>query len=270
MIFIDVIIKLNCLVLLIYNATKHNETPDMKSLKATVLALSTLSLAHFAHADMIGVYGSVDYWHLQGDYNEAGTGSALNDQNKLDWEDKGQVQAAISIEHPVPLIPNARIRHVGIEAQTEQKQVLSNASMYETNLDNTDLILYYEILDNIVSVDLGVAAKRIDGDITYLDTLNVKDKLKISETAAMVYGSVGAKLPFTGLSAKAEVLATSYGDIEISDVSAEIKYDFIDNILIDVGAKAGYRYLDMKLDDQENIDTHFTFHGPYVGLEVHF
>lgn len=242
----------------------------MKLFKAAALAISSFSLAHFAHADMLGVYASADYWNLQGDYNEARTGNALNDDQKLKWDDKGQAQIALSFEHPVPLIPNARIRYVGIEAESEQKRALTDNAVYETNLDNTDFILYYEILDNIVSVDLGVAAKRLDGDITYLSAANVKDKLDISETAAMVYGSVGAKLPFTGLSTKAEVLATSYGDIEISDVSAEIKYDFIDNILVDVGAKAGYRYLDIKLDEQENIDTHFKFHGPYVGLEVHF
>lgn len=242
----------------------------MKLWTAAALAVSSLSLSHFAHADMLGVYASVDYWNLQGDYNEARHGNTLRDDNKLDWDDKGQAQIAVSFEHPVPLIPNVRIRHVGIEAESEQKRLFNDASIYTTNLDNTDFIAYYEILDNVVSVDLGLAAKRLDGDITYLSTTNTKDKIDISETAAMVYGSVGAKLPFTGLSAKAEVLATSYSDIEISDVSAEVKYDFVDTLLLDVSAKAGYRFLDIKLDDQQGVDTHFKFHGPYVGLEAHF
>lgn len=241
----------------------------MKLLTVAALAASTFTLSHVAHADMIGVYASVDYWNLQGDYNEASHGNLMRDENKLDWDDKGQAQIAVSFEHPAPLIPNARIRYVGIEAESENKR-WNGESIYTTNLDSTDFILYYEILDNIVSVDVGLAAKRLDGDVTYLSTTNVKDKLDISETAAMVYGSVGAKLPFTGVSAKAELLATSYGDIEISDFSAEVKYDFIDNLLLDIGAKAGYRLLDIKLDDQSGIDTKFKFHGPYLGLEAHF
>lgn len=242
----------------------------MKLWTTVALTLSSLGLTHFAHADFVGIYASVDYWHMEGDYNEVGQGNTMNRSGALDWNDKGQAQIALSFEHPAPLIPNARIRHVSIEADTEAKRPLSDASIYETKLNNTDFILYYEILDNIVSVDVGVAAKRLDGDITYTSTLLAKDKLKISETAPMVYGSVGAKLPFTGLSAKAEVLATSYSDTKISDISAELKYDFIDNVLVDIGAKAGYRILDIQLDDQQGLDTDFNFQGPYVGLEVHF
>lgn len=242
----------------------------MKLWATAALAVSTFGLMTSAQADFIGVYGSVDYWNLQGGYNETRHGNTMREANTLDWDDKGQAQIAVSFEHPVPLIPNARIRHVGIEAETESKRALTDAAVYETNLDSTDFILYYEILDTIVSVDVGVAAKRLDGDITYTSTALFKDKLEISETIPMVYGSVGGKLPFTGLSAKAELLATSYSDVKVSDLSAEIKYDFINNILVEVGAKAGYRILDIELDDQQDLDTDFNFEGPYVGLEVHF
>lgn len=242
----------------------------MKLWATVALAASTFGLMTSAQADFIGVYGSVDYWNLQGDYNETRHGNTMRESSALDWDDKGQAQIALSFEHPVPLIPNARIRHVGIEAETESKRALTDASVYEANLENTDFILYYEILDTIVSVDVGVAAKRLDGDITYTSSALVKDKLDISETIPMVYGSVGGKLPFTGLSAKAELLATSYSDVKVSDLSAEVKYDFINNILVEVGAKAGYRILDIQLDDQQDLDTDFNFEGPYVGLEVHF
>ena len=242
----------------------------MKFWAQSILAVSIATFSYTAQADIIGVYASADYWDLQGDYNEALHGRAMNDDKALDWDNKGQAQMAVSFEHPVPLIPNVRLRYVGIEAESEQKHAATDASIYETKLNNTDFIAYYEILDNIVSVDVGVAAKRLDGDVTYLSSEFTKDKLKISETAPMVYGAVGGKLPFTGLSAKAELLATSYSDVKITDVSAEVKYDFVDTLLLDVGAKAGYRMLDIELDDQDRVDTQFKFHGPYVGLEAHF
>lgn len=245
-----------------------NRETQMKLWHSLALATSTLTLSSFAQADFIGVYGSVDYWHLQGDYNETSTGNSFREENKLDVDKSGQAQFALSFEHPVPLIPNARIRHVSLDTETEEKN--AGQPVFNVDLDNTDFILYYEILDNIVSVDVGVAAKRLDGDITYTSTIGTQDKLAISETAPMLYGALGAKLPFTGLSAKAEVLATSYSDTQITDASAEIKYDFIDNLVIDVGAKAGYRFLNIDLDDQEGIDTRFRFHGPYIGLEAHF
>lgn len=239
----------------------------MQMWKSIVLATSVLSVSALAQADMVGVYGSVDYWHLQGDYNEAQTGQ-VREGRELDLDKKGQAQLALSIEHPVPLIPNARIRHVGINAETEATR--AGNPVFDIDLDNTDFILYYELLDNVVSVDVGVAAKRLDGDVIYTSRLGGKDSLKISETAPMLYGSVGAKLPFTGLSAKAEALVTNYSDTKITDFSAEVKYDVIDNMLVDVGVKAGYRLLDIDLDKQNNIDTRFSFDGPYLGLEAHF
>ncbi|MCH4249133.1 MAG: TIGR04219 family outer membrane beta-barrel protein [Acinetobacter populi] len=239
----------------------------MKLWHGVLLATSTFTLSNFAQADLIGIYGSVDYWNLGGDYNEGQSGSRLEGANALDMDDKGQAQFALSFEHPIPLIPNARIRHVSIDAETEQS--LAGNPTFDIQLNNTDFILYYELLDNIVSADVGIAAKRLDGDVTY-HNLSGKDKLNISETAPMLYGALGAKLPFTGLSAKAEALLTSYSDTKISDVSAEVKYDFVDNLLVDVGAKAGYRILNIDLDDQDGIDTKFRFKGSYIGLEAHF
>lgn len=50
----------------------------------------------------------------------------------------------------------------------------------------------------------------------------------------------------------------------------EAKYKFADNLLIDLGLTAGYRILNIDLDDYDNNDLKFEFKGPYVGLEAHF
>ena len=225
-------------------------------------------LSTTAQADMLGVYGTVDYWNLQGEYNKAPQDTSLRSADSLSLDDKGQAQVSLAFEHPVPLIPNGKIRYTGIDVDTEEQNLAGDA-LYNIDLDSTDFILYYEILDNIVSVDVGVAAKQLEGDVTYNRTVGA-DKVEISEMAPMLYASAGGKLPFTGLSAKAEVLATNYDDTQITDASAEIKYNFVENLLIDLGAKVGYRILNIELDDQDGFDTKFDFDGPYIGLEAHF
>ncbi len=243
-----------------------------KQLSTALMISGSLSglalLSTTAQADMLGVYGSVDYWNLQGEYNETPEGTSLRSADSLDLDDKGQAQVSLAFEHPVPLIPNGKIRYTGIDVDTEEQNLAGDA-LYNIDLDSTDFILYYEILDNIVSVDVGVAAKQLEGDVTYNSTVGA-DKVEISETAPMLYASAGGKLPFTGLSAKAEVLATNYDDTQITDASAEIKYNFVENLLIDLGAKVGYRILNIELDDQDGFDTKFDFDGPYIGLEAHF
>ena len=244
-----------------------------KQLSTALMISGSLSglalLSTTAQADMLGVYGSVDYWNLQGEYNETPEGTSLRSADSLDLDDKGQAQVSLAFEHPVPLIPNGKIRYTGIDVDTEEQNLAGDA-LYNIDLDSTDFILYYEILDNIVSVDVGVAAKQLEGDVTLNTIADGADKIKISETAPMLYASAGGKLPFTGLSAKAEVLATNYDDTQITDASAEIKYNFVENLLIDLGAKAGYRILNIELDDQDGFDTKFDFDGPYIGLEAHF
>ena len=91
-------------------------------------ALSGLALlSSTAQADMLGVYGSVDYWNLQGEYNVTPEGTSLRSADSLDLDDKGQAQVSLAFEHPVPLIPNGKIRYTGIDVDTEEQNLAGDA-----------------------------------------------------------------------------------------------------------------------------------------------
>lgn len=231
----------------------------MKVLKLSLLALG-MGLSGLAQADVIGVKGDLSYWAYDGQANMAAQ-TAASDQ---DLERKGAAQLSLAIEHPVPLIPNAKIRYVNLKTQTENE--VAGQPVYDINMDHADFILYYEILDNIVNADVGVGATTLNGHVTTL----ALSKTDIDKTVPVIYATAGAKLPFTGLSAKGEVLYSNFNDAKITDAQAELQYNFIDNLLVDVGLKAGYRILDIKLDDYEKNDLNFNFKGPYIGLDIHF
>ena len=231
----------------------------MKVLKLSLLALG-MGLSGLAQADVIGVKGDLSYWAYDGQANMAAQ-TAASDQ---DLERKGAAQLSLAIEHPVPLIPNAKIRYVNLKTQTENE--VAGQPVYDINMDHADFILYYEILDNIVNADVGVGATTLNGHVTTL----ALSKTDIDKTVPVIYATAGAKLPFTGLSAKGEVLYSNFNDAKITDAQAELQYNFIDDVLVDVGLKAGYRILDIKLDDYEKNDLKFNFKGPYIGLDIHF
>lgn len=250
----------------------------MKILKISMLALGT-SICGLAQADVIGVKADASYWFYDGKAqvqpnnttslsNQTGVNNLLldpyADSREYDLERKGSAQISLAFEHPIPLIPNAKIRYVNLKSQTEKE--LAGQPVYDLNIDHTDFILYYEILDTIVNADVGLGATNLNGDIK---TLNVS-KVDIDKTVPVIYGSAGVKLPFTGLSAKAELLYSNINDTKITDAQAELQYNFIDNLLVDVGLKAGYRILDVKLDDYDKNDLKFNFKGPYIGLDMHF
>lgn len=237
------------------------------------------SICGLAQADVIGVKADASYWFYDGKAqvqpnnttslsNQTGVDNLLldpyADSREYDLDRKGSAQISLAIEHPIPLIPNAKIRYVNLKSQTEKE--LAGQPVYDLNIDHTDFILYYEILDTIVNADVGLGATNLNGDIK---TLNVR-KTDIDKTVPVIYGSAGVKLPFTGLSAKAELLYSNINDTKITDAQAELQYNFIDNLLVDVGLKAGYRILDVKLDDYDKNDVKFNFKGPYIGLDMHF
>lgn len=250
----------------------------MRQFTLAALAAVTAAVALPAHADMIGIYASADYWQYDGKADVAQTGKT---QESFSFDQQEQAAIAVSFEHPVPLIPNVRVRHTTLKGADTINSLLFNFDdkLYIGSVDldldftSTDLILYYEILDNIVSVDVGLAAKQVDGDVNVRGIANGQassSTVSFKETIPMAYLSAGGSLPFTGFSFKAEAAGISYDGSNITDAQAEIKYDLIDNLVVDVGLKAGYRQLLVDLEDVEKTDAKLDFKGPYLGVEIHF
>lgn len=220
------------------------------------LFLAVLGLSSFAQADFIGLKGDISYWNIDGKANI--------DEKKLadqDLDRTGTVQASVAFEHPIPVIPNVKVKYTKLDTETDTDSLTKT----DLNLDHTDFILYYEILDNVVKADVGVGATRLNGDVKQFGT-----SFDIDEYAPIVYAEAGVKLPFTGLSAKAEATYTNVNDVKITDAQAEVQYNFVQSILLDVGAKVGYRVMNIELSDLDKRDMKFEFKGPYIGLDAHF
>lgn len=250
----------------------------MQKFTLTIASVAAMLLSSApAQADFVGVYASADYWNYDGAASVAQTNKT---PENFDLGSEKQASIAVSIEHPVPFLPNVRVRHTSLKgADTlnslafafDDKLYIGDVNL-ALDFTSTDLILYYEILDNVVSVDVGVAAKQFDGELLVRGNtpLPSTSTVKFTETIPMAYASVGGSLPFTGFSFKAEAAGVSYDGSSVSDIQAEVKYDFIDNLAVDLGLKAGYRQLKVDLEDVEKTDANLDFKGPYLGLEVHF
>ncbi len=231
--------------------------------KSLLMALSTLLALPMAYADTIyGIYADANYWQTSADVTNNGV--------KQDYKDDGQLMLSASLEHPVPLVPNVRVRY------SDLKNELNSSTNTQIDANSTDIIAYYELLDNVVSADIGLGAKIIDG----AEKTNNVTGYDLAKTLPMAYASVGADLPLTGLSIKGE-LGLAYGEnVKATDAQAEIKYKFVDVPMMDIGVKAGYRVLNLDYDEMTNkyvgslfgsqIPYKAEFKGPYVGLELHF
>jgi outer membrane protein len=249
--------------------------------QSLIPVLAALLIPALSAADTLGVRVGANYWN----YDISGTAryqtrdSANNiDVNKdLGYDDGNLGYYYISLEHPVPLLPNVRISKTDIDEDANGR--LTNTVRYgdiifqanedvssKVQLDQTDIILYYSLLDNVVNLDLGLNAKYIDSKARITGAISGTQTADVSGWVPMAYAGVGVDLPLTGLSVSADGAYVKYESSSFYDVTVRATYTspwF-------VGADVGYRKIKLDLDDFDDSFADVEFDGPYAGLYLHF
>ncbi len=241
---------------------------------SALMAAGLLAMSTSVMGDVIGATVEATFW--QGAYS----GTAVSGNTELDFEDdlgfddSGFMELAAAVEHPVPVLPNVKLRHIDMD-ETEQGSVpaisfggVSLDSEVETNLDltHTDLVLYYEILDNYVMVDVGLTVRMFDGRLRIEDqSTNETSDTKIDEIVPMAYAAADVELPFTGLSLGAELSAISYSDNSLMDGKIRLRQGFGLAFL-----ELGYRQMSFEIDDVEDIDVDADISGGYLSVGLDF
>lgn len=245
-------------------------------MKKTILAGGLVLAAPFAAADVLGVYVGAGQW--QSDYSGLLGDSDNNiDVDELGLKDSDNNFFYIAFEHPIPILPNARIQHTDLSSRQSalitqsftldgETFVVGDDVATDVDLTHTDYTLYYELLDNWVNLDLGVTVRQFDGYVQAEGNLN-SQYVDLDEAIPMIYGKAQFDLPLTGLYVGVQANIISYDDNDLSDMSANIGYRFIDSVL-DLGIELGYRQ--MSLDINEDVTADVDIKGPYAALTLHF
>jgi len=187
----------------------------------------------------------------------------------------------VAVEHPIPFIPNIKVRHNQLEVTgtttldtgfSYAGQTWAPGTAVQTFIDltHTDFTLYYEILDNdVVAFDVGVTAKRVDGLLAVSDG-NLSGQLSSDGWVPTLYAHGRFGIPATDLTLFALANAVSIDDSRIRDMEAGVEYRLLDNLAINMNLQLGYRNITIELDDLDGIYSDLRFKGPYIGLEIHF
>ena len=246
-------------------------------------ALIAVAMVPQAKADtLLGLYVGGDYWAAQTD-GALGTSS---DMQSFNFEDKEYGSYYAALEHPIPLVPNVKLKYTQLELAADanlntsfgfgDKVFKVNSTVTgDSDLSHVDYVLYYEIFDNdLVSIDLGLSAKQFDGYVAVKGDQQGsnfgEESVDFNGFIPMAYGAVQFGLPFTGLSAFAEGQLLAIGDSKIQDYQVGVAWEFIDNMAVDVAIKAGYRAMLLELDDVDDIYTDIDVDGIFAGLQIHF
>lgn len=248
-----------------------------RNLLISSVVLATALASGAAHADFIGGEVSVSYWNggYGGDVTDRDASSNTIDLgDDLNFDDSGFVEFSAAIEHPVPALPNVMIKHISLDETADGQlnasfeNVPLNANV-QTNLDLThsSAVLYYEVLDNIVSLDVGLDVKLFDGVLRIEEQggTNQVSETKIDDPIPMAYVSADVDLPLTGLTFGADVSAISYSGDKILDAKAAVRYNI--GLLF---VEGGYRTMQIKVDDVNGIDVDADLSGAFISTGIDF
>lgn len=233
---------------------------------ATLPAIATADFISFA------IGGGVWNETPEGRINKIGDPTVVDVKNQLFWTEESQGYLFATLEHPVPVLPNVRLMYStldhsgsGVASFDFEGVTFSGTVANEFTTEQTDLLLYYEVLDNVVSIDLGLNIRLLDITYKVADTLGNTTSGSVSGTVPMIYGLVGGS-PWPGLLLSAEANYMSVSGSSISDYNAKIAY----TTSFFLGFEAGYRVEKIELDDVDNTNADLEFKGPFVGAYLKF
>jgi outer membrane protein len=246
---------------------------------STVVMAATLLMPVQADT-LLGVYVGAQAWRsdVSGGF---GNSSAVTD---FDFEQETNSSLYVALEHPVPLLPNFKIRRETLNSSggtTLDREFTFAAQTYpqgselamKGDIDSTDYVLYYEIFDNdLISLDLGLNARDLDGkiDLSDVNDPNIMSSHSFSGIIPLLYSRVQIGTPVGGLGFAAQGSFLAIDDSSLYDYQAALTYRWLDNLAVDMTFELGYRALRLELDDVDNLYTDMEFKGPFAGVEVHF
>jgi outer membrane protein len=247
--------------------------------KKLMLMAIAVGLPLGAQADtLFGVYAGASIWSqaYSGDIEFVDQGSIDMEQD-LGFDEENGSYLYVAVEHLVPMVPNIKLQRTAMStdaSSTLTRDITFDGQTFSANQDirstldlsHTDATLYYEILDNWVSLDVGMSIRVFDGEIAVASgDGSLQADQSISAPLPMLYGKAQFDLPFTGFYLGAEVNYLMVSGNGVSDILVRAAYESP----FRVGAELGYRTLTFKLDDIDDLYGELTVEGPYLAVTLH-
>lgn len=240
--------------------------------------LLTLAAPLTANADSLSISAGGGSWDesVSGNFQKTIDPVAVDVEDNLFWDSESQGYAFITLEHFVPIVPNVRLMYTKIDHDgsgiTDFKfnnQTFKGLVTNDIEIETTDLILYYEVLDNVVSLDLGLNIRSLKADYTITGDdgaggINTTTD-SIDEIVPMLYAAIGAS-PWPELLISGELSYVAFDGSSVSDFTAKIAYTT--NFLL--GFEAGYRKQNFEFDDVSDTDADLDFDGIFAGAYLKF
>jgi len=245
-------------------------------MKKTALAAFLVAMTPVAaQADLLFTVGAkANSWTAEpsGELDEGV--SADGENNGLGLDSNSGTNVTLFFEHPVPVVPNVRLRQTSLEMDgsgflTADFNGIGYAEQVDSDLDlsHTDATLYWGLPLPVpyVDINLGLTARMFGGEaIVEGQTTGRREEVELDFTLPMGFVEAQVGTPF-GIYAAAEINAIGYDGNSLTDTVLTLGYD-LPVPMVDLGLEVGHRALSMKTNkDTTDIETDFDVSGIFYG-----
>lgn len=203
--------------------------------------------------------------------------SSIDLVDDLGVEDSSQSSMVLILEHPIPALPNIRYSEFDLDYRggtavnadiTAPGSSLSAGDRPAQGLDlsQNDIVLYYQVSDTAINLDLGVDLKRFNGEILTSGAANAY----IDETIPLLYLSARYSWPnsgfYVGADINSNIIDLGFSDSSAEDTTIKLGYESDSGL----GVEGGYKYYSLELDSRDNLDTDISYDGLFLNGYINF
>jgi len=230
-----------------------------------------------AEADFVGLNIGAHTGQSGNTFNRSST-SSIDLVDDLNVDNPAQSSMLLILEHPIALLPNVRYQgynldssdNSGVSLETINSGAAGAGDTTTTSFDlnREDIVLYYQLLNNWVDLDMGVDLKRFDGQVSQAGTTG--SSIDVDETIPLLHLSARVALPVSGLYVGAHINANVV-DLGLSRSTAQdstimLGYDSGTGL----GIEGGITSFSVELNDSDSLNTNLEYDALFLNGYFNF
>lgn len=246
-------------------------------MKQLALLFGLLVLASTALAKNVTVKTGVSYWYTDSQGSLSAPDVFINDStyklslNKKSVKGQNNGFAYLAIENSIKGVPNFRLSYNHLKSNGKA-DFIGIPVTGGINFTHYDLTTYYKVFSKKIDWDLGLTARKFNGDLTAKE---FNSTIPLDKVYGLIYSDLKIHVfqPEDGFLLGLQTQFGKTGKEEALDISAYFQYTLPEHI----GITWGFRFIDVDLKTkgkygQQRVDvkTQYKSHGPFLGLHLHF
>ncbi|MGB0662891.1 MAG: TIGR04219 family outer membrane beta-barrel protein [Pontibacterium sp.] len=210
-------------------------------------------------------------------------GSSNTSVDDLGLDSSTSTTAYVSLEHPVPVIPNLKITSTQLDTKASStlssdftidgKTFSSNTDVTtQVDLAHTDFTVFYGLPELAVDIDFGLTFRVFDGEVMVTETNNSSNSktVDLDFVLPMGYASARFNLPGTGFFVDGAINGLAIDGNSITDTTGRVGYSkSLVPAVLDLEVSLGYRKFQLNVEE-DDITAEASASGPFANLSVVF